>query len=341
MSEKLERTTFATSRLLEFFSKEELRLQIGHGLEGWPVALLKELVDNALDACEATGVAPEVAVSITGDSFAVGDNGPGLPAPTLMRSLDYTVRVSDKAHYVAPTRGQLGNALKCLWAAPFVATGQSQVEVTTGGQVHTITVGLDRIAQHPTLGHTIQPADGTVRNGTLMRVQWPQVASLLEGRAAAVFYHSYPTARELVEQYAAFNPHASFTYAQDGHPPQTWAASAPAGGKWTASDKTSPHWYTVDRLRGLIAAYVSAERAGGRALTVRDFVAEFRGCTATGRLKAIVEAAGLARAPLAALARNGDIDPALVEQLLQLMCAATKPVKPEALGTIGEAHLRA
>ena len=42
------------------------------------------------------------------------DFGTGLPVATLERSLDYGVRVSDKAFYVSPTRGQLGLTLMRL-----------------------------------------------------------------------------------------------------------------------------------------------------------------------------------------------------------------------------------
>ena len=52
----LERTTFETNRELEFFSEKELSMQIGHGRDLWPVALTKELIDNALDACETAGI---------------------------------------------------------------------------------------------------------------------------------------------------------------------------------------------------------------------------------------------------------------------------------------------
>ena len=103
----LERTVFEVNRELEFFSEKELQMQIGHGREWWPVALLKELVDNGLDACETANVAPRIEVVVEPDSFSVRDNGPGLPAETLTRSLDYLVRVSDKNYYVSPTRGQM------------------------------------------------------------------------------------------------------------------------------------------------------------------------------------------------------------------------------------------
>jgi DNA topoisomerase VI subunit B len=59
----LEGTTFRTSRLLEFCSRKELVAQTGHEPEAWPLVVLKKLVDNALDACEEGGVAPEIVVA--------------------------------------------------------------------------------------------------------------------------------------------------------------------------------------------------------------------------------------------------------------------------------------
>ena len=50
--QKLERTTLRTSRLLDFCSEKELITQTGHQTDAWPLVVLKELVDNALNACE-------------------------------------------------------------------------------------------------------------------------------------------------------------------------------------------------------------------------------------------------------------------------------------------------
>ena len=61
---KLSRTTLRTSRRLDFCSRKELIAQTGHGPESWPLVVLKELLDNALDACEDAGVAPEIAVTV-------------------------------------------------------------------------------------------------------------------------------------------------------------------------------------------------------------------------------------------------------------------------------------
>ena len=48
------RHVFTTSRLAVFCSEKELINQTGHDSDEWPLVVLKELIDNALDACFAT-----------------------------------------------------------------------------------------------------------------------------------------------------------------------------------------------------------------------------------------------------------------------------------------------
>src|SRR5262245_25837042 len=60
----LQRIPFRTSRLLDFFSEKELVAQTGHEKADWPLVALKELVDNALDACEEAGIAPDIRVAV-------------------------------------------------------------------------------------------------------------------------------------------------------------------------------------------------------------------------------------------------------------------------------------
>ena len=80
---KLERTTLRTSRLLDFCSRKELIAQTGHQPDAWPLVVLKELVDNALDACEEAEVAPQITIRVGDDGITVTDNGPGIPAETI------------------------------------------------------------------------------------------------------------------------------------------------------------------------------------------------------------------------------------------------------------------
>jgi DNA topoisomerase VI subunit B len=177
MPHTLHRTTFEASRLLEYFSPKELSMQLGGDPSRWGLILLKELIDNALDACETVRIDPDVRVTLSPDGFIVEDNGPGLPSTTIERSLDYRVRVSDKSYYISPTRGQLGNALKCLWAAPYVVNpeGPGIVEVCSLGMQHHIAVRVDRIAQEPKIDHTTTEAP-FCKNGTIIAVTAPKLA---------------------------------------------------------------------------------------------------------------------------------------------------------------------
>src|SRR6476659_5209408 len=102
MTAVLERTTLRTSRLLDFASEKELIAQIGHAKDAWPVVILKELVDNAIDAAEEAGIAPVIAVTVDARGITVEDNGPGLPADVVEDVLDFSIRVSSREAYVSP-----------------------------------------------------------------------------------------------------------------------------------------------------------------------------------------------------------------------------------------------
>jgi DNA topoisomerase VI subunit B len=133
MSARLERTTFSTSRLLDFASEKELVAQTGHQRDAWPVVLLKELVDNAIDAAEESGIAPVITVTVNRAGITVEDNGPGIPADVVEAILDFSIRVSSREAYVSPTRGAQGNALKAILAMPFVLDRQhGRVEMVDG-----------------------------------------------------------------------------------------------------------------------------------------------------------------------------------------------------------------
>lgn len=100
--------------------------------------------------------------------------------------------------------------------------------------------------------------------------------------------------RTLLLTYAAFNPHAHFTLQYPGERLEC-PATTPGWVKWLPSDPTSPHWYELEHGRALIAAHLTRERAGDRALTVREFVQQFRGLHGSAKQKLVTEKAGLSR----------------------------------------------
>lgn len=333
----LTRTAFVTDQAQEFSTESELTMQIGYGKPLWPLVLVKELVDNALDACEATDIAPAITVTLEENVITVSDNGPGLKKSIIRNSLDYNKRVSDKKNYVAPTRGQLGNALKCVWAAAFVATGgKSVIEVAACGLHHRVEVDIDRLAEKPRIDHSIT-SQPSVKTGTYVKVHWPNVASLRTGGQNAGFYRS--TVRdalpELVRDFATLNPHAIFLLTVCGEN-STFKAKDRTWRKWRTADPTSAHWYRPEDLRDLIAAYLRSQKK----LTVRDFVGEFDGLTGTQYRKRVLEESRLSDAYVADLVVHGDVDMVLVGRLLKAMQKNSRMVKPQRLGMIGKDHLQ-
>jgi DNA topoisomerase VI subunit B len=335
MPDVLRREVAVLNRSMEFFTEKDLTARMGGSPGRWPAILIKELIDNALDAAEGVRP-PSVELTVTEDGFAVADNGPGLPAKTLKGSLDYNVRVSDKSLYVTPTRGQLGNALKCVWAAPFVAHGckASAVAVLSGGRCHAISVSADQIQGCPRIEHVTADA-GPVKIGTSIEVAWPGVSSYGGDGAGVEFYR-------LLRGFAALNPHAAFAYTAGGESREL-SPTDPSWRKWLPAQRPSPHWYNLDRLRSLVAGKLaSARRSGGRPQRLRDFIGEnFNGLKGTVVRGELLRDCGLEGRTLEDLAKGDALDDGLLSRLLAGMQEHARPTPPKRLGLIGKPHLTA
>jgi len=328
----LQRETFRTSRLLDFCSEKELTAQAGHERKDWPLVALKELLDNALDSCEEAGTPPQITVTVDKEGITVADNGPGIPESTISAILDFAVRVSSREAYVSPTRGAQGNALKTIMAMPFVLDGErGVVEIESQGKRHVLTFKTDQVRQTPIVDMASERVR-LVRNGTSIKVTWPNSASSILTDSEARFL-------QLASDFTFLNPH--LTLAVDWFGPRTVTkATDTAWVKWRPSDPTSPHWYQPEHLERLACAYIAHDRDRGADRTVREFVSEFRGLTGTGKQKIVLEATGLARMNLSELANGDGLQHDLVAKLLGAMKEESTPIKPVMLGVIGAEHFR-
>ncbi len=333
----LTRTAFRTSRLLDFVSQKELTLQCGYGPHDWALVAVKELIDNALDACEEQGIAPEITVTLDETGLTVADNGAGIPPEVVDLLLDFSIRVSTREAYVAPDRGAQGNALKTVVAMPFVLDGEEgRVDIIGGGFSSEIAFRVDRIQQRPAA-----EVSRSRKDGSLVRIYWPPVTSYDDEELVPFLQEHAPAIRRLAADFTYLNPH--LTLAFDGFGEQsTIAATDPGWRKWAPSSPTSPHWYEREHLERLLGAYITHDLQEGKSgRTVREFVAEFKGLSSTIKQKAVLAETGLARAPLASLVAGRDFDHEQTARLLAAMKAQAKPVGPRVLGTIGHAHLKA
>jgi hypothetical protein len=333
----LKREAFRTSRLLDFCSERELVKQIGHPVDHWPLVILKELVDNALDAAEEGGAAPTIAIDVAAGEIVITDNGPGIPAETVSDILDFTVRVSSREAYTSPTRGAQGNALKTIVAMAFALDGtKGETVIESRGVAHRITFKVDQVRQAPRIDHIQEQS--LVTTGTKVTMRWPVCASIKLDQAKPHFL-------QMASDYGWLNPHLSLAVAWNGERCVDFRASDPRWAKWRPHEPTPPCWYDEARLRRLMGAYIARDQdRGRRSRTVREFISEFRGLSGSAKQKHVLDDVGAARLSLDEFFGNGDgdgVDHDRIAALLAAMRKHTRLVKAADLGLIGKDHLAA
>jgi DNA topoisomerase VI subunit B len=331
----LQRESFRTSRLLDFTTEKELVKQIGHPADRWPLVVLKELTDNALDEAEEAGTAPEVHVEISGSDIVISDNGRGIPAETVVGMLDFSVRVSSREAYASPTRGAQGNALKTIVAMPFALDGdKGETLIESQGATHRINFKVDHMRQEPKIDHFRERS--SVKNGTRITVRWPLCACSQLSQTRARFL-------QMAEDFGWLNPHLSLFVTWNGERCIRVGASDPAWAKWRPSQPDSPHWYNEAGLRRLMGAQIARDQDRGRdPRTVREFVTKFRGLSGSAKQKLVLEQVGASRLSLQEFFGNGDnVNNDRIAMLLAAMQRQSRPINPKELGFIGKEHLAA
>jgi hypothetical protein len=321
----LQRVAFKTSRLGEFVGQRELTAQTGHRPQDWPLVILKELVDNALDECEEAEIAPEITVEVSTSrgEIAVSDNGRGLPAETLGDTLDYSCRVSSREAYVSPTRGAQGNALKTILAMLSGERGETKIE--SRGIAHHIVFAADRIRQEPQTLHT--KTRSLIKNGTSITVHWPDSACSILAAAKAHFL-------QIADDFRWINRRLRIRVEWNGLKRVNRDASNLAWEKWRACDQTSAHWYDLGRLERYITAHVGRDH--GRDRAVREFISKLRGFSGSAKQKLVLDDSGLARAPLSSLFTEHGVRK-LIPQDDVIEKPARRPIKERLIAKISDA----
>jgi DNA topoisomerase VI subunit B len=333
---RLRRETFKTSRLSEFCSERELIALTGHGVESWPAVIMKELVDNSIDVTEEAGIAPviKIEVSTARGEIIVSDNGPGIETEVVTSILDLTARTSSRALYVSPTRGQQGNALSTVLAMGFVLDGaRGETVIEAKGKAHQIVFTIDPIVGEPRIACDLSAS--SVKTGTRITVRWPTKACPIISAARDRFL-------QIAVGYAAFNPHVMVLLDWDGDCGRA-KATVPDWRKWLPSDPIPAHWLDETRFEPYVAAGIRRDQEQGLDRPLRQFVAEFRGLTGSGKQKAILEELGASRLTLSQFFADGagNVNHAAVAKLLRLMQRESRPPKAHDLGIIGRDHMLA
>ena len=134
----------------EFLELRALQAQTGQHVDAFGDVVVKELLDNALDAAETASREPVIEIATRTDDnrditfVTVSDNGAGISSDIVTRLLDFDRLVSDKARYRSPTRGAQGNAFKTLLGIPYALGVAEPVVIESAGVRHELRVTLDR-----------------------------------------------------------------------------------------------------------------------------------------------------------------------------------------------------
>lgn len=333
------RTPSTISRDLEFFSESELTKQLCYTRDHWPLVILAELIDNALDHVEEIGRLPEITVELAEHSLRVTDNGNGIPESVIQGLLDFDTRTSSRVSYKTPTRGAQGNAGKCLVSMPYV-WGDGYVEITVNGATSAIRASVDEVDRRPIVDrqfvqseksstcHTACPIDGTagienVQTGSSVTVVLPDMDLAL----------GYEEGWMLLAKYSTVNPHASFKLLT---PYKTYEFPRTSDHlrKWTAAKSDPVDWYSLADFRDRVLTAVSADRKRGKDRTIASFVSEFAGFARSDNRSELLEKTKLHRANLSEVVATDKI-----EELYGQMCAMTSRTQPKSLGRIGRSHI--
>ena len=349
---QFQREHFQIGRESEYFKRNELEKQTGQPARHFLDVLVKELVDNGLDAAETAGRLPEVAIEVdslamdaTGAEqirLAVSDNGVGISAAVIEKILDFKTRTSDK-FYKSPSRGAQGNALKTVLGIPqALGAERSQVCIEAQGIRHQIIAWADPAGkvrtEHTTEG--IEVTEGTRISVTVPRHAWlrwmpehwaarfavfnPHTRVKIQHRRAPCRHADDLETDEddRADFYAPVNAEVISETKVAHYPPTTtdWKRHLP-------TDPTSVHWYSFAEFRELMYHYI-----GSKDITLRAFVEMFSRCKGSAKLKRIGDGLPLRLNDL-------DGDHAQMERLYQAMRAESAVINPLALGYIGKEHL--
>ena len=324
----LNRQVFVTSREREYFEASTLQTQTGQEPEDFAAVVVKELLDDALDAAEKAGVAPRILLDVAERDgnlvITVSDNGGGIPPQVVERILNFQVLVSDTAAYVSPTRGQQGNGLKTVIGIPYSLGGRDPIVIETQGVRYRIRPTIDAAGYVHIDPGAEQMED---RPGTTITVTLPADGQYLD---ADYWRRGFA----LLNPAAYIADHAESAGAEE---PTFYTGSLPANWKPMPTDPTSPHWYDDNALARLVTAHNNAyQRGEGEDLPLtRGFLLTFDGLKSPTKAKEVRDLLSFQADHLSDLADDED----RIVELLAVMKQVARLPKPAVMGRIPQEHL--
>jgi len=215
--------------LVEYFTPKELEKKMGVPQGYWPSVILKELVDNALDAIEAS-IIKQVTIEYSKNGLCIFDSGEGLNLDNIKSIYNFDVFASNRRHKITPSRGKQGIGLKAVIGICFIE-GYDILWHMNDGKIRKATIdplsinrdqiNMQLIEQGESIRHGVEIDGVSIRTGIIQTA---------------------------VSKYAQCNPDVSFTISIDGNE-TVYPARSSAVNKIS---ETSLSFYNFSDFSGLI-----------------------------------------------------------------------------------------
>lgn len=278
-------------RELDYVELHWLEKITGRPSHDWDIYIVKELMDNALDADElwARKEGKEITLDIQlvynhqpeldiySLEIAVNNSAP-FPTDSLSSIFDFTSYASSKSHYKYPSRGQQGNALKTLLGIPYALRHEfygdynnlrKPLEIETGNQSFDVSLDIDEYEQRVSL--VLQPPvllDRSDKTSISVRMDRFKQEKRRTTNDLLMF----------ARRFTLLNPHVSFHWQVNNSGERSqWDFERDKSWSGRFHDTAPVHWYEYTQLKELLLAI---ERERGQDEPLARVLQVFAGFTA-------------------------------------------------------------
>jgi hypothetical protein len=345
----MEERILTKDRIMEYATMDGLTKMTGVTPEMFDIYIIKELIDNSLDACELYNIQPKIKVTVkVKEDFlylSVADNGPGLGEEQIKEIVNFT-RYSGTKYYVKkPTRGAQGNALMTILGLPGIlsyVTGKPNSKIIISTQQHTylIKIIVDKVMQE--IKPEITKIEPTRKSGTQISIILPLLETKLYGTSWTNNSHKlwgeHGRYYDLIEGFSLWNPHVAFKLRYNNKRKAIVDEFAPTitkCRKFSHPGFGSVYWYKEEDFIDLVYANIRANKEQNKKETIINFAKRFKGCTGnrTELTRALTK--GLTDKYIDSL---NDDKGKKAKILFQNLKEVSKPLNKLVLGEIGREH---
>lgn len=327
------------NRIMEYFTIDGLVKMTGIESDKFDIYILKELIDNALDACELTDKPPNISIEINSDLFLKGqeceyakegiihikvkDEGPGISKEILKEITNFQRFGGTKYFVKKPSRGAQGNALMTILGIPAILAielGEEtpSIKITTKRWIHIWKIKINKVLEKIEVEKKTRRVNFT--RGTCIEIALPWNVWIEEKRY-----------NKVIESFAMWNPHTRIEYQCNGKK-RIFERSIQKIDKYSRAGFGSVHWYTLDDFENLLYANIRYMERKRVKETIIDFAKHFKGGSSNQKTFTQSFAKDLPKYI------NQIQKKSISKKLFLALKESTSPPKSSIIGSIGKKH---